>query len=266
MRTLRILLVIVAVAAVPIIATAQASHYTFTSIANLVDYGGYFEPATITNRGEVLFAPALLPPPAGPGGEGVLLWRAGVLTTIAAAGQPAPGGGIFGYTESPVQMNDHGDVAFIMTRDYLNLPPPTGFNAGVYRYNSRTGIVPVMLPGTPAPGGGSFWGSFFVVNINNRGDIYFPGMICTTVTVSFPTQSCPDGSPGVLTYGAYKADAKGRISPLVVPGDAAPGGSYFDFTHGPATNVKGDVAFTGHVFSDPCGNPGLLSTREAEPS
>src|SRR3974377_149639 len=83
-------------------------------------------------------------------------------------------------------------------------------------------------------------------------------MVCTTATVSFPTQACPDGSPGVLTYGAYKTDAKGRITSLVAPGDAAPGGSYFDFPHGPAANMRGDVAFTGHIFSDPCGNPRLL--------
>ena len=37
MRSLRILLVIVAVAAVPIIATAQSSNYTFTLIATDLD-------------------------------------------------------------------------------------------------------------------------------------------------------------------------------------------------------------------------------------
>jgi len=64
-----------------IAASAQASHYTFTSIANLADYGGYFEPATLNNRGDVLFAPAMVTPA---GTEGVLLWRSGVLTTIAS--------------------------------------------------------------------------------------------------------------------------------------------------------------------------------------
>lgn len=194
--------------------------------------------------------------------EGVLLWRKGVLTTIAEAGQLLTDGGIMGYTLSPVQMNDHGEVAFIISRDGPgNFPSPTGWNAGVYRYDSRTGINPVMVPGTtPVPGGGSFWGSLFVVATDNRDDIYFPAMICTTVQVKFPTQTCPDGSPGVLTYGAYKADAKGTITPMVVPGDAAPGpaGSYFDFTHGPASNTRGVFAFTAHVFTDVCAHSDLL--------
>src|SRR5579862_490076 len=56
---------------------AAQSRYTFSSIANLDDYAGYFEPATINNRGDVLFGPALLT-----GGEGVLLWHRGTLTTI----------------------------------------------------------------------------------------------------------------------------------------------------------------------------------------
>ncbi len=235
-------------------------HYTFTPIANLNDYAGYFEPATLNNRGDVLFAPAMKT-----GGEGVLLWRKGVLTTIAQGDQPTFDNGlcwpptfpsdcpVFGYTFSPIQMNEHVDVAFMMTRDGINnVPNPLGINTGVYRYNSRTGVVPVMVPGTPAPGGGVFWGSFFFISINNRGDVYFPAMACTTTTLSYPSQACPDNSPGDLSLGVYKADAKGPITAVVKPGDAAPGGSYFDFANDPASNAGGDVAFVGHIFTDPC--------------
>jgi len=260
MRTLRISFFFLIAVAMSLGVFAQSPNYTFTQIANVTDYAGYFEAGTITNRGEVLFAPGLLNPTNS---EGVLLWRKGVRTPIAVGGQVLPGGGTMGYTLSPVQMNAHGDVAFIVSRDGPGIfpsPPtlPTGWNAGVYRYDSRTGVVPVMIPGMPAPGGNTFWGSFFAVAIDNRGAVYFPGIICTTATVSFPTQSCPDGSLGVLTYGAYKADAGGTITPMVVPGDPAPDGSYFDLTHGPATNVRGDFAFTGHIFTDNCGNMNLL--------
>jgi hypothetical protein len=241
-------------------AVAQPHQYHYTAIASLDSYGLYMEPATITNRGDVLFAPSLLT-----GGEGVVAWRKGIINNIALANNqnPAPGGGaclpgyqcpFYGYTQSPVQMADNGDVAFIMTRDYLDLPQPQGIDAGVYRYTAKTGVLPVMLPGTPAPSGGKFWGSFFIVATNNRGDIFFPGMVCTDLAVTFPTQSCPDG-PGVMTYGAYKADKSGRIATMVGPGDPAPGGSYFDFAHGPASNVRGDFAFTAHIFADPCYNP-----------
>jgi len=43
-------------------------------------------------------------------------------------------------------MNDHGDAAFVMSRDGINNDPsPDGIDVGVYRYNRRTGVVPVML-------------------------------------------------------------------------------------------------------------------------
>jgi len=57
-------------------------------------------------------------------------------------------------------------------------------------------------------------------------------MACTTATVSYSSVACPEG-PGVLALGAYKADPRGNISALVKPGDAAPGGSYFDFANQP---------------------------------
>ena len=265
MRSLRIAFITAAAVAILSGAAIAQSHYTFSPIANLNDYAGYFEPATITNPGDVLFAPAMLT-----GGEGVLLWHHGTITTIAKGGQPTLDNGLcwplttpsdcpfFGYTFSPVQMNDSGDVAFVMSRDGINnIPSPLGINAGVYRYNRRTGMVPVLLPGMPAPGGGRFWGSFYFVSINNDGDIYVPGLACTTATVSYPTQACPEG-PGVLAQGVYKASPRGRITSVVQPGDAAPGGSYFDFTNDPAANERGDVAFAGHIFSDTCVNPFLL--------
>ena len=243
----------------PGFASAQASHYRFTSIANLDDYNGYFEPATITNADKVLFAPALLT-----GGEGVLLWDHGTLTTIAQGRQPTHDTGlcwpptspsdcpVFGYTFSPVQMNERGEVAFVMGRDGINnVPMPNGINAGVYRYNQRTGMVPVMVPGMQAPGGGRFWGSFFFVSVPNNGDVYFVGLVCVNQPVSYPTQGCPEG-PGVLAQGVYKADPKGNITAVVKPGDPALGDTFFDFANGPAANERGDVAFDGHIYSDEC--------------
>ncbi len=250
MSTLRTLLFgVVAIAILSSTAVAQ-SHYTFTSIANASDYAGYFEPATINNRGDVLFAPAMKT-----GGEGVLLWHHGTITTIAKGGQPAPGGGVFDYTLSPVQMDDNDEAAFVMTRDYGNEPPLFGLGAGIYRWSAHTGIVPVMLPGVPLPGGGRFWGAWLGVTITNDGDVYFPGIVCTTATMSWSTTNpCPDGSPGVLSFGIYKADRRGHITAIVKPGDPAPG-SYFDVAQTAAANQRGDVAFQTDIFSDGCHDP-----------
>ena len=83
----------------------------------------------------------------------MIRWRQGELSTIAKGGQDTlPGGGILGYTLSPVAMNLLGEAAFVMTRDGSDLPTPLGFHAGVYRYSPRTGVVPVMVPGLGGQG------------------------------------------------------------------------------------------------------------------
>jgi len=263
MKTLvRILLLIAAALAASSLALAQ-THYTFTPIASASDYAGYFEPATINNFGDVLFGPALLS-----GGEGVLLWQHGNITPLAEGGWPTHDNGLclsptaldcpfFGYT-AYMDMNDRGDVAFVMTRDGINYTPtPWNLNLGVYRYRRQTGVVPVMVPGMRAPGGGLFWGSWYLVSVPNNGDVYFTGMVCTTAPLKYASQACPSG-PGVLALGAYKADPRGKITVVAKPGDAAPGGSYFDFVNQPVGNEKGDVAFAGHIYGDDCiANAGL---------
>jgi hypothetical protein len=258
MRTLRISFFFLIAVAMSLGALAQPSNYTFTKIADLNDYAGYFEPATLINRGEVLFAPAMQS-----GGEGVLLWRRGSVTTVAAGGQlmPVPDGGVLGYTLSPIAMSDNGEAAFVMTRNGIDfVPSPTGFNAGVYRYNSRTGIVPVMVPGVKQEGGDGFWGSYFVSSINNSGELVFSGMFCTGFLGSVGTIGCPDGSSKYLAIGVYKADGKGVITPVVLPGDPAPvwQGNTFDLVRRPVINARGDVAFTAHVSGELCLNADIL--------
>lgn len=74
---------------------ADTHQYTFTKIASLdgSPFVNYFEPAGVTVSGQVLFAPAL-----NTGGEGVFLWRHGLITAIAQGGQTMPDGGVLGYT------------------------------------------------------------------------------------------------------------------------------------------------------------------------
>ena len=221
---------------------AQPSGYAFTRIATL---GGnpflsYFEPAAVNSRGDVLFAPDL-----ATGGEGVYLWRRGLMTAIAEGGQPLPGGGTMGYTLSPVAMNDSGQIAFIATRDGTDFPPsPLGINAGVYRYDPLRGVTAVMVPG------GEFLGAYFRAGINNLGNIVFPGMICADASTSFnslPSTAC---ASNLVTFAVYKADAHGTVTTVVKPGDAAPGGRQFDAAYLPWINDAGDVVFAAHLWGD----------------
>jgi hypothetical protein len=50
-----------------------------------------------------------------------------------------------------------------------------------------------------------------------------------------------------LGIGIFRADATGRISRVVGPGDAAPGGGTFDYAVEPWVNDGGDVSFIGHI-------------------
>src|SRR5436309_14516085 len=82
-------------------ASATPADYAFTPIATLGDpapgpEGGEFtfdfEPYGINNRGEVAFVGDVTT-----GGEGVFLARKGPPSKIARPGDPAPGGGTFGF-------------------------------------------------------------------------------------------------------------------------------------------------------------------------
>jgi hypothetical protein len=218
-----------------------------------------FEPNAINNRGDILYGDDLgtANDPATFFGEGVFLRSHGQETVLASSTAGAPGGGTFDFSFlGPSGLNDQGDAAFA----FLLQPAgsPFGVNAGTYRFSHSTqAVTPVALPGvTPAPGGGTFAGTFFGPGINNRGDLIFAGIVPTANGVHIP------GEPYIgLGLGVFKADTAGNITSLVSPGDAAPGGGTFDcageYTSGPWINNAGDVAFSGHVAGDETVVPGF---------
>src|SRR5262249_44139910 len=130
---------------------------------------------------------------------------------------------------------------------------PLGVNAGTFRYSHSTNTVTAVVRPfvTPAPGGGVFQGSTFYPNLNNRGDLLFDGLVVTDKGIHVP-----DEDDVGLGQGIFKADKAGRISSVVSPGDAAPGGGRFDFAATPRNNNGGDVVFVGHVAGDSASIPG----------
>jgi hypothetical protein len=250
--TVQVICYAVAAALTPLVLCAD-SNYMFTKIAaagethSAVTFGPYMQPGAITNGGIVGFAPAV-----ATGGESVFLWRQGQLIKLAAANEPLPGGGVFAYQLTPMNVNASGETAFVAERDFA-LPLPLGLDAGVYRGLASSGLVPIVVPFvTPAPGGGLFYGGLFGADINNDGHATFTGMICSTAHISSAIQwKCPSGS-GSLAVGIYLADVMGSISTVVQPGDPAPSGGTFDYAKGPSRNGIGDVTFSGHVFGEDC--------------
>jgi hypothetical protein len=234
-------------------AMAMPEGYVFTPIAFLDDpapgaQGGTFvndfEPGGINNEGDVVFTADV-----STGGEGVFLRSKGQISEIMRMGEPAPGGGIFDFgILGPASINDEGDVAvgFLLTPFSF----PIGVNSGLYLFSHTTRtLTSVVVPGvTPAPSGGTFAGVFFGSSLNNRGHIIFPGIVETDQGIHIPSEDYVG-----LGEGLFRADQKGKISNIVIPGDPAPGGGKFDWVSGPAwLNDRGDLAFIAHVAGEEC--------------
>ncbi|MBV8820463.1 MAG: hypothetical protein JO022_19040 [Acidobacteriaceae bacterium] len=232
-----------------------AGNYSFEIVASTgqtshgVTFGGYLQPGGINLFGWLSFAPSVTPTGSG---EAVFLRGLTGLTKVRAAGDPLPGGAKFGYTLGPISMNIGGDTAFISTD--LSVPLPLGLGAGVYRTVFDSPLVtPLVLPGvTRTPAGTVYQGAAFNAQLNDLYNTVFPGMICSTAATKVPAFLPNPCSQGQLAFGIYQADILGRITAIVEPGTAAPGGSTFDYAQVPFNNNLGDIAFDGHVYADPC--------------
>src|SRR5262249_36197067 len=137
-----------------------------------------FEAGQLNNQGQVIFTADV-----DTGGEGVFLGSSGGFTPIMRGGEPAPGGGTFGgFGSLSTHTSKHsGDPALGFSLNPFTLP--VNVNAGVYRYNHSNGsLSAVLVPFvTPAPGGDIFQGSGFHPNLNNNGDLVFPGIIHSSI-------------------------------------------------------------------------------------
>jgi hypothetical protein len=230
-------------------ALTGAQGFSFTPIAVLGDPapgGGSFtfdfEPSAINNSGEVAFTADVTT-----GGEGVFEGRSGALSQVTRSGLPAPGGVTIGAGElGRLGLNAGGDVAAPFLLDPFT--PPVGLNSGLFRLSHNSGALSaVVVPGTPAPGGGTFQGVFFNTSMNNRGQIVFPGL-------ATGTDIDPNSPPGYngIASALFVADKHGNISSAVLPGDPAPGGGVFDAALNGSLNSAGDIAFGGHVSGEEC--------------
>ena len=80
---------------------------------------------------------------------------------------------------------------------------------------------------TPAPGGEVFAGAHFGVNLNDRGDLAFAGIVPTDNGIHLPDEAYI----GLGAAASSSANKKGHISSVVGPGDPAPGGRCLRLGH-----------------------------------
>jgi len=195
-----------------------------------------FELSSILRTGEPAPVPAALAEASTPRlnnsgqvafmGDGALLLESGGdVRIVAAPGDPAPGGGAFTQIGEP-SLNAQAQVAFWA---YSYFPSNHGiFLAG------ETGIQQLVGSGDPAPGGGQF-ARFTNVYLNSATQVAF-------------SASISDGRSGMFLF------SDGRVVPIAVQGDPAPGGGTFGTLYGFGLNSAGHAVFTATV------NPGASGT------
>lgn len=158
---------------------------------------------------------------------GFFLFSGGQLTTLAANGGPAPGGGnfriFFGSPTSGPVINNRGDVAFSSLLSGI----PGGFfgSAGVFLF-SNGALTRVVGPNDPSPDGGVFRFANSP-SINSNGDIAF---FAETSHFTF----------GVFIF------RNGQIIQVVKAGDVV-NGERLGFVQRPVLGNDGHIAFTASV-------------------
>jgi hypothetical protein len=257
-RLLPALVVLIAGYTVPTAAgasstSAGAPGYHFKQIAAVggpAPGGGNFtfdfEPSAINNSGQVAFTADI----DTAGDEGSFVASGGHISQLLRAGLPGPDGVTFGPGElGRMGLNDGGDAAMGFLLQPFDPTQPFGINAGVFRFShAKNALSGAEIPGTAAPGGGNFVGTYFNLAMNNRGDIVFPGLATGTAVE-------PPGTPpnyNGMALGLFEQGKNGTASRLVMPGDLAPGGRVFDDAWNGSINSAGDVAFSGHLKGDSC--------------
>lgn len=156
------------------------------------------------------------------------LFANGQLTTIAASGSPAPGGGTFQILfDSPrvgPVMNNRGDVAF--AGSLSGVIGGIFGSGGVFLYRNGA-LTRVVGPGDPSPDGGTFQFAD-APSINANGDISF------------------FGETSNFNFGAFVFH-QGHFIQVAVAGDVADG-IPLGFVDQPQLNNNGDVAFTASLL------------------
>ena len=256
-------------------AVADRKDFVLTPLAFLEDpapgggtFSAVFESNVINNRGDVLFGSSFPQEAGAPAGDpffpaAVFLRRKGVTSEIARSGDDGPGGRRLREARgsrppSPSTRGAMWPSPFCSNRFPTPPFPPACPPVSIVSSSSAHTLSPVVIPGTPAPGGGSFAGASFGTSLNDRGDLVFAGILPTNQGLPFPEQQG-------LGQGLFRARRNGAIASVVSPGDAAPGGGVFDLAAVGFINNRGDVAFQGHVAGEEClapdSPPSLLRHR-----
>ena len=164
------------------------------------------------------------------------------LTKIAAAGEPAPGGGFYAGFGAPV-VNDSGAVAFPAV---VRLGPALG---AIFVAPVETPAHLLLGTGDPAPTGGVFARFSERIGFDDSGRVAFGAFV--------------NGSSGP-DFGIFVADGVDRRT-IAMRGQAAPGGGvYASFGGWPAMSHTGAVAFVAATDQGPASDGVFLMNADGK--
>jgi hypothetical protein len=181
----------------------------------------------------------------------------GDIRSIAHAGDPAPGGGVYRNAFSPV-INDRGDIVFLGD---LTPPPSANQVTGVYLHSGGE-TIPVARPGDPMPGGGRLVTASHIhgwqIHVNNAGEVVFNA----TLDTDDNDDDIPDTGLYMWSHGSLRLVARtgtviqgaGTIAHLVMNVLVVQQSPVFIPNSGAHNNDRGQVVF-GATLDD---NRGVL--------
>jgi len=224
--------------------------------------GGTFDfsflgPVGLNDRGDVVFN-FLLQPFGAPFGVNGGAYRYSHVTgevtpVVVPFATPAPDGGTFQGVSFQPTIDDRGADVFAGIIETDAGVEDTGLGVGIFRASASGLIANVVVPGDPAPGGGTF---DYAVEpwVNDWRDVSFIGHIAgeESTIPGFPPQSEFISALG----GLYVKNAvTGRIRTIVHANEtAAPGGGTFRQVFHDVMNNRGEIAFNGDLTPAPAAN------------
>ena len=200
--------------------------------------GGVFDsvsPGTISNSGKVFF---LALPTPGSFDSDLFMWENGVVTKVAATGDPAPGGGTYSIIGSQSVGFVDGTTMPIGPLPDINDSDQITFRAIVSGGITDRGIIVrtngvdswyVKVP-DPTPIGGTYF-SMEAPGINNAGQVSFFADYHPTPTT---------------TNSGWFAGAPGHWRKVLVFGDSVDGGEVFGLAV--SNNPEQEIDAAGNVF------------------
>jgi hypothetical protein len=218
---------------------------------------GFLGPAVLNDSGDAAFN-FTLQPFSLPFGVNSGAYRythgTGTSAVVVPGVTPVPGGGTFAGVSFQPALNNRGDIVFpgiYATDQGIHLPdePYVGIGEGLFRAANHGTLSRVVVPGDPAPGGGTF--DFAAAPwLNNGGDVAFIAHVAGEEVRA--SNSPPQAFDITALTGVYvKKAATGAIVPIAHQGQAAPGGGIFRQAFSPVMNNQGDVVFLGDLTPPP---------------